>query len=170
MKKLYLMTLLSLIFNNLQSQNFSWAKRAGLWAYDYGYGIINDNAGNVYVAGKYEETADFSGTTVPCEGNHDFFLAKYNPSGALTWVRTGGGPSGDYAHATACDGDSNVYVVGEIEGLNTPIIFPGSSITLNSICDNDIFLTKYDLDGNLLWARSAGGYKGEKAVGVTYDN
>lgn len=170
MKKLYAGLIASTLLVNLQAQSFSWANRAGLWAYDYGYGITTDNAGNVYVAGKYEMTADFNGITLPCQGNHDIYLAKYTSSGTIDWVQTGGGSLGDYAHALATDGSNYIYVAGEIEGYGNQIIFPGSSITLNSVGNNDVFLCKYDINGNLIWARSAGAFKNDKAVGVTFDN
>jgi hypothetical protein len=154
----------------LQAQSFLWAKAEGKYAYDYGFGITNDNAGNVYVAGKYEEEANFSGTILPCQGNHDIYVAQYSASGSLKWIRTGGGYGGDYAHAVACNGTSNVYVAGEIEGSPTPVVFPGSSITLNTMGDNDAFVASYDLTGNLLWAKSEGSMYNERALGVTYDN
>ncbi len=169
MKKLYVLfaACSSLL---AQAQNFDWAKREGLWAYDYGYGITTDNSGNVYVAGKYEEVnANFSGTLIPCAGNHDSYLAKYTPSGALSWIRTSGGITGDYATGVVTDGSNYVYIAGEIEGQNETIYFPGSSITL--VCEglNDIFLAKYDLSGTLQWARRAGGIDYEKALAITYD-
>ncbi len=172
MKKVYSLLLFCLVVINVNAQTFDWAKREGLWAYDYGYGITTDNAGNVYVAGKYEEVnANFSGTLIPCEGNHDIFLAQYSQGGNLNWIRTAGGISGDYALAITCDGDSNIYIAGEIEspaGGDT-IWFKGSSTTLVCKGANDIFLAKYDLNGNLLWAKSAGGYNYEKALGITHD-
>jgi hypothetical protein len=174
MKKTYLLILLSIAYINLKSQTFGWAKGEGLWAYDYGMGIVNDNAGNVYVAGKYEMAANFSGTTLPCNGvpdcNHDLFLAKYTPAGALTWIRTCGGSLGDYAHDLDCDGSNYLYVSGEIEGAGHIISFPGSTVTVTAKGDNDILLAKYDLNGNLLWARTEGGHYSEKSLGVTYDN
>lgn len=172
MKTCYLLLLLSLssLFINLQAQTFDWAQRGGWFAYDYGYGITLDNSGNIYVAGKYEMNADFSDTILPNQGNHDIFAAQYSPSGKLNWIRTGGGPSGDYAHAIACDKISNLYVAGEIEGYGTQIIFPGSSITLHCTGDNDAFIANYDLSGDLLWARSGGGYYDDKAQAVAYDD
>jgi hypothetical protein len=169
MKKFYVGALLCTGLLSVQAQQFAWAVRGGSWAYDYGYGIANDHDGNVYVAGKYEENAEFGPFTLPCQGNHDIFVTKYNATGDVQWVASGGGPLGDYAHAMSCDGNY-LYVAGEIEGTNATIVFPGSPITLTSISDNDIFVTKYDLNGSLLWARSAGGWRSEKALAVSTDN
>ncbi|MGZ4090511.1 MAG: T9SS type A sorting domain-containing protein [Bacteroidia bacterium] len=168
MKKLYIGMLLSLGLIALNAQTFNWAKREGLWAYDYGYGIANDAAGNVYLAGKYEMNAIFSGVTLPNQGNHDIYVAKYSPAGALTWIRTAGGYSGDYAHTLSCD-NSYVYIGGEIEGSGNIIKFIGSSITLVPQGGNDAFVAKYDLNGNLLWARRGGGGSDDKCLGVTSD-
>src|SRR6478735_1069447 len=96
MKKVYLSLTLSVLTLFMNAQ-FKWANRGGLWAYDYGYGIVTDNNGDVYVAGKFEYDAIFSDQiTVHCEGNHDSYLAKYNKNGAIQWVKTSGGPDGDY--------------------------------------------------------------------------
>jgi hypothetical protein len=170
MKKIFLPVLLNIIFVHLNAQNFTWAKSEGKYAYDYGYGIATDNSGNLYVAGKYEDNAIFSGTTLPCAGNHDIFVAQYSAAGQLNWIRTAGGSLGDYAHSLACNKTSNVYIAGEIEGAGIPVNFVGSSVTLNTKGDNDVFVASYDLNGNLLWAKSEGSYFSEKALGVTYDN
>lgn len=170
MKKVYLIVFLNTLFMDVWAQNFEWVKREGLYEYDYGYGLGTDNSGNVYVAGKFEQAANFSGTTLSWQGNHDMYVAKYNSSGGLVWIQTCGGSLGDYAHAMACDKTSAVYVAGEIEGTNETIHFSNSTTTLTAISDNDIFVAKYDLSGNLLWAKSAGGSGGEKGLGVSYDN
>jgi hypothetical protein len=169
MKKLYLLFMFS-NFVSSYAQNFEWAKDEGKYAYDYGYGIINDAAGNVYVAGKYEENAIFSGTTLPCQGNHDIYLAKYSASGNLTWVRTGGGYDGDYAHAIAYNQANTIYIAGEVEGGTALVSFPGSTITLTPAGDNDVFIAAYDLNGNLEWAKSEGHWYNEKALGIACDN
>lgn len=170
MKTLFLFGVLNICFTSLNAQYFTWAKAEGHYAYDYGFGIDTDNSGNVYAAGKYEENAIFSGTTLPNNGNHDIYVAQYSASGNLNWIRTGGGTNGDYAHALACNKIDRVYVAGEIEGSVGPVTFPGSSITLTTQGDNDAFLASYDLNGNLLWAKSEGGADNERALGVTYDN
>lgn len=169
MKRLFIWMLLNVSFISINAQSVAWAKKGGLWAYDDGYGIANDNNGNVYVAGKYEMSANFSGVVLPCQGNHDIFVAQYSPSGNLNWIRTAGGYTGDYATCVATDGNY-VYVAGEIEGDNATIKFPGSPITIKCKSSNDVFLAKYTVSGTLLWAREAGGWDYEKALGITYDN
>jgi hypothetical protein len=168
MKKIYLVLSVNILACALNAQTFQWAKAEGKYAYDYGYGINTDNSGNLYVAGKYEENAVFSNTTVSCAGNHDGFIVKYDPSGNLQWVRTFGGSLGDYCEALSTDKSNFVYVSGEIEGGGT-ISFPGSAVTLQAKGDNDIVLAKYDLSGNLQWAISEGWKHSEKGLGNSVD-
>jgi hypothetical protein len=164
MKKTYLMLWISLFYiTGAMAQSFEWAKREGLWAYDYGYGVVTDQAGNIYVSGKYEMNANFSGTVVSCAGNHDMYVAKYSPSGALIWIKTAGGDAGDYAHNLMIDGNS-LYVTGEFE--NTASF---GSTTLTAVGDNDIFIAKYDLNGNLIWVRKAGGGGNDRALSASAD-
>ena len=143
------------LFGKSFAQEWAWAKKAGNYAFDYGYGICADDKGNVYVSGKYEMDAYFDeNTTVSCDGNHDIFTAKYDQYGNLLWVRTAGGLWGDYAHAVTCDGNGNVYVTGELE---TTIQFHGSTTTLSTWGGNDMFIAKYNTEGELLWAKRGGG-------------
>lgn len=166
MKKIYTLVLILSLAASAYAQDFMWAKNAGLWAYDYGYGVGTDAAGNVYVAGKYEENAVFDqNTTVTCAGNHDIYVAKYSSVGALQWVRTGGGPDGDYARAIAVDAAGNVYVTGEIEGT---AMF-GTTQVNGHPGTNDAFVAKYDTNGNLLWANYYGGYSDDKARSIAID-
>jgi hypothetical protein len=68
-----------------------------------------------------------------------------------------------------CDKVNYTYIAGEIEGFGNQIIFSNSSTTLTTVGDNDEFVAKYDLNGNLLWAKSDGWVKDEKALGVCAD-
>lgn len=166
MRKIYTLVLLVILVASASAQDFTWVRNAGLWAYDYGYGICTDAAGNVYVAGKYEEQAIFDeNTQVTCAGNHDIWVGKYNSNGILQWVRTAGGPDGDYARAMVCDAAGNVYVTGEIEGT---AMFGSVSVAGHN-GTNDIFVAKYDTDGNLLWAKYYGGWSDDKARSIAID-
>ena len=155
-------------YNFIFSQQFDWTSVCGSWAYDYGYGITTDNSGCVYVTGKFELNANFSGVALSSRGNHDMFLAKYSSAGSLLWIKSCGGIYGDYSTAIALNG-SYLYVAGEIEGYGNLITFDDSPQTLQVCGDNDVFLAKYDLNGSLIWAQSAGGFQSDKALGISVD-
>lgn len=166
MKKIYTLVLFVFLAAGSYAQDFAWAHQAGLWAYDYGMGIGTDAQGNVYVAGKYEQNnAVFGSTTVQCAGNHDAFLAKYSSNGTFQWVRTGGGADGDYARCIAVDAAGNSYIAGEIEGT---AMFGTTQVNGNP-GTNDIFVAKYDANGNLAWVKSYGGYSNDKARAIAVD-
>lgn len=165
MKRIYAIVLFCTVFStSIFGQQFDWAVRGGLYAYDYGFGVVTDASGNVFVSGKFEEDAIFSGVTLTCKGNHDMFVAKYDPSGALLWIKAAGGSMGDYAHCIAIDAAGDVYVAGEYE---TTADFEGTTITAKS--DNDIFLAKYTNAGTLVYVVTAGGYLNDKVLGVGTD-
>jgi hypothetical protein len=167
MKKITLSVLLKaflfLTAINVSAQSFEWARRAGYYAFDYGYGVCADAKGNIYVSGKFEMDAIFDDTTVFITNNHDIFTAKYNSAGKIQWVRTAGGTWGDYAHAVTCDDEGNTYVTGEIE-MTTE--FYGSGIKVESWGGNDIFIAKYNTHGVLQWVRRAGGSGSDRGYAI----
>jgi hypothetical protein len=170
MKNAYSVVAALLLCGSVSAQSYQWGKTEGKYAYDYGYGIMTDNNGDVYVAGKFEEAgANFSGTTINSQGNHDAFLAKYGADGTLKWIRTAGGANGDYAQSMYTDKTSFVYIGGEIEGYGTNIVFSNSSVSMNAVGDNDGFFAKYDLEGNLIWAKNFGSLNSEKVLAITAD-
>lgn len=168
MKNNYLVLLVLAFCLNAAAQ-VNWARKGGLWAYDYGYGVVTDNTGNIYVAGKFEYNAIFGAYTANCQGNHDAYILKYSPNGTEQWLKTAGGPNGDYAWGISTDKTNYLYVAGEIEGTS-PIVFQGSTVTLTGAGDNDVFVSKWDLDGNVIWAKREGVVTSEKALSVTNDN
>ncbi len=131
--------------------DFIWARQAGG---DEAWGMAADAAGNVYIAGKMYGTAIFGTNTLVSAGSYDIFLAKYARDGDLAWVRQAGNVSSDVAMAVAVDNDGNVFVTG-LFGSN--VWFDSILVTNRNPSRWDIFLAKYDGDGNVLWARNAGG-------------
>jgi len=148
--------------------HFLWARGAGGTNDDVGNGIAVDAANNVYVTGAFAGAATFASTNLAgtgTNGSRDIFVAKYDSSGSLLWVRQAGGANDDQGDAIAADSAGNAYVTGKIFGAaafgNTNVIGRGV----------DMFLAKYDSVGNLLWARVAGGNSiyGDGGFGVTLD-
>jgi hypothetical protein len=70
------------------SGGFAWAGQMGGTGGDFGRGISVDSAGDMFVAGNFNGTADFDpgpGTyDLTSAGGYDFFVVKLTQSGALT--------------------------------------------------------------------------------------
>ena len=73
------------------AQEWIHAKHAGGPLYDAACAINTDNEANVYVGGDFNYIGFFESDTLYCNGYRDYFLAKYNNSGNLQWIKNGGG-------------------------------------------------------------------------------
>jgi hypothetical protein len=140
--------------------NLVWAKQVSGSPTRSGNGITLDGTGNSYVTGSFQGTATFgeglNTVTLTSAGARDIFLAKYDGSGSLIWVKQAGGSSSDEAQDVANDGTNNSTVTGFFQGTAT--FGEGiDTVTLTSVGSSDIFVAKYDSGGNLIWVRQAGG-------------
>lgn len=140
-----------------------------------------DGAGNVYIAGSLTNPATFGAgelteTTIDNGANFtDMFLAKYSASGVFQWVRQAGDVGSVYTNELVVDSKGNSYVVGSyLDNIsfgadgNTPPI----DIVVHGISpDRDAFIVKYDNNGDVVWAQTAGGDSGNDAgQSVTLDD
>ena len=146
--------------------NVLWAKSAGGNSADMAYSIAVDVSGNIYMAGYfYSTTLTFGSTTLPNAGNCDMFLAKYDANGNVLWAKSAGGTDEDYENSIAVNASGNIFMAG---GFRSPTITFGS-YTLTNVGNCDIFLAKYDTNGTVLWAKSAGGTGDDDAYSVAVD-
>ena len=143
--------------------NVLWAKSAGGIGYDLAYSVAVDDSGNAYVAGYFNSpTITFDSTTLTNAGSSNIFLVKYDANGNVLWAKSAGGGS---ATSIAVDASGNIYVTGYFS--NSTLIF--GSTTLTNAGYDDIFLAKYDVNGNVLWAKSAGGSYRDDATSIAVD-
>lgn len=132
-----------------------WTKQRGTTAFDAAFGVAVDSSGSVYVAG--ETTAALDGNTHV--GNEDVFIVKYEANGNRAWTRQLGTAAVEFVYGVAVDASGNVYVAGETTGA-FGAANQGSS---------DIFLVKYDTNGNWQWTRQLGTADYDGAFGVATD-
>lgn len=81
------------------------------------------------------------------------------------WAKSAGGGLGDGTKSIAADEMGNVYAVGNFR--SSSITFGTSTFTNAGYYD--IFIVKYDADGNVIWAKSAGGTNDDYINVVTLD-
>lgn len=132
-----------------------------------------DPAGNVFVTGQYNGVRDFDpgpGTfTLTSQDTADAFLAKLDNNGGFLWAKSWGGSAlyfnGDTAVDVAVDQDGNAYVTGEFMGVAD--LDPGeSTVSVTSSGTHDMYVSKFDTDGNLAWARVIDGFAAPRALAI----
>jgi hypothetical protein len=92
--------------------------------------------------------------------------AEAGPS--LVWAKKIGGPGPDQARSVAVDPTGNVYLAGTFSG--TVDFDPGPGVSnLTSDGPTDIFVSKLNSAGKLVWARRIGGKADDTGYGVAVD-
>src|ERR1043165_6236923 len=84
----------------IQPPSFAWARVSGTVNSDSGRGFAVDTNGNSYVTGSFDGTATFGNTNITSSGGAnrpDIYVAKYDSSGRVVWVRRAGGTGTDKA-------------------------------------------------------------------------
>lgn len=92
-----------------------WARGMGGPGLDQVYDIAVDGQGHVSVAGVFADSFDFAGSAVASVGSQDAFIARFDASGTLAWVRTVGGIGWDSAEAVAVARDGAIIVGGDFQ-------------------------------------------------------
>jgi hypothetical protein len=127
---------------------------------DFGQGIAVDAIGNAYVVG-WTGSTDFPTTAGAFDISHngvdDVFVAKLNPSGSSLLFSTFiGGSGNDIGLGIAIDAAGNSYLTGKTDSPEYPTT-PGAFQTLLNGTGNDVFVTKLDLGGALVYSTLLGG-------------
>ena len=94
-------------------------------------------SGDIYVVGT--RWGDFDAPT-------DGFVSRLNPSGKEIWTKTVGSPRFDLGFSIVMDTSDYIYLVGETK----------YSIGGDRYGKGDIFLGRYDPDGNVVWMTPIG--------------
>jgi hypothetical protein len=146
------------------SQTINWTGQISGSGADYISDMITDKGGNIYICGWFEETINLSNISLSSAGEYDMFIAKYNSSDSLLWVAQAGGNESDMAKGLSFDLSDNLFVTGYFEGNAT-----FGSNTIASSGSRDVFLSKYDTSGNLIWTKYSGGSGLDEANAIATD-
>lgn len=133
-------TFIFLIFVSCSSSSIS-TKQMGTSFDDKGLSIANDNDGNVFITG------DTFGGFDKNIGKNDILLIKYNKDKEIVFTKQFGTPLSDSGNSVTTDSNGNIFITGYVEGSFNENIYMGKY---------DVFLAKYDNNGNLLWSKQWG--------------
>ena len=134
--------------------NEQWTRQFGSISEDWGPGVAVDTGG-LYVTG-------YTAGALPGQssaGGLDAWVRRYDLDGNEQWTRQFGTTSDDSSAEVVVDA-VEAYLVGDTMGT-----LPGQS----SAGSGDVFLRKYDLDGNEQWTRQFGTSSHDSAQDMTMD-
>ncbi len=152
------------------SGNYQWAfglGNVGQETQERAWDITADPQGNTYVTGGFHGTMNFNPLGTPMnlslpDATAGLFLVKYNTNGIAQWAVILDVKGNDVFAETyaTCDLDANgnIFIAGNFRGTNVNFNPLGTSVSLSSAGQNDIFLAKYSTaNGSLAWAKRIGG-------------
>ena len=143
------------------SGNALWARAAGGEFVMYGISCATDSIGNVYITGEScNENTHFGSVTLhnvnvmPAASFHAY-LAKYDTSGTVQWANDVTRDNIDYSSGNGIivDKAGNSYTTGYYSYYCS--VKPGDSVWSYSSA-YDVLVTKYDANGNGIWATHGG--------------
>ncbi len=144
------------------AQNHIWAHQYGLSQHSDAFAVTSDRNGNLYLLGEYNGPRIVFDTDsllnyAPYGVNFQTFLVKMDDTGKTIWARNIGMKSALDALYVTTDAHDNVFVSGTY--FDTTAII-GADTLRNADTSGqtpDLFISKLDSSGNILWAKSANG-------------
>ncbi len=113
----------------------SWQIAFGGTSKDIAYGVTAAENGSVIVVGQCRSYG---------KGRDDVLAMKVNREGKIVWKKTFGRKRKDIAYAVTRTADGNYVAVGETRSFS-------------KLGDPDVYVIKFDPNGNLIWERTFGG-------------
>lgn len=92
--------------------SYLWSNSFGGERDDYANALGVDPWGNVVIAGEFQGSVAFAGTSASAKGQFDAFVARLSPEGLPIWWQRYGDLINDKAHGVAIDFDGNSYITG----------------------------------------------------------
>lgn len=155
---------------NAQAPDWAWAKSIGGSHDEHALCLATDGLGNTYAAGFFQSLTMAIGTdTLTNSGyySYEMLLVKYDNAGNILWARNASGINDEKAHSIAVDTSGNIYIAGYFS--SPEVTFDGITLTNSGSGYADMFVVKYDADGNVVWAKSAWGPSQDYANGIALD-
>ena len=140
--------------------------------YDAIYEIVTDSENNIIVIG-WSDSTDFYTKNAFQEnrnGSQDIIITKFTPDGQnILFSSYLGGSEMDIGIAVEVDYNDNIIITGDTRSPNFPLLNPIQDELNGTI---DIFLTKFNSDGELLFSTFFGGsgWDTGRCIAIDSDN
>lgn len=137
--------------------NFTWVRNiTSMGSPSSGNDLAIDASGNIFLTGRYSGTTDFDPgagvVNLTSLGSTDDFMAKYDATGALLWVKAFGGTDLEDVNELAIGPTGDLYLTGSFRSSIDADPGLGVCNLVASGTLSDMFLAHYDANGNHLWS------------------
>lgn len=130
-----------------------WAVKLGGTSQDQVAHVATDDSNNVYVTGAFTGTFVLQGQSFTASGfSNDSYLAKFDSSGTVEWIKIATGSSIQQATSVKVDASYNVYWYGQYFGAST---IAGRSLA-QAGGSYDLFLAKISPSGKAIYVEGYG--------------
>lgn len=128
-----------------------WAKHFNGTGQNMPTNLLQDNQGNYFVYGNFSGAVNQDALSLTAIDGQDVFLAKYNSSGQIQWLKQLGGSLTQTAASFTLSNDKNYIYLALLN--NGSCNFDGVNVITSG--NFDIYIAKYNLNGNLIWVKEA---------------
>lgn len=146
-----------------KSGNLTWDKTFGTKDYESASSIQQTkDEGYVFISNKGVHTQLIVKETIISIGldKGDFIIFKLDKNGSIMWEKTYGGNDNDGASSIQQTKDGGYIIAGSKGGIWTKVL---DNIEIQK---QDLWVLKLDSSGNLLWEKTFGGDKNDKACSI----
>ncbi|MCB9365326.1 MAG: T9SS type A sorting domain-containing protein [Flavobacteriales bacterium] len=133
----------------------TWEKSLGGTDYDFAQSIQQTTDGGYIVAG---DSPSIDGDVTGNNGGKDMWIVKLTSTGTITWEKSLGGTSNDYAQSIQQTVDGGYIVAGYSSSID-------GDVTGNN-GDCDMWIVKLTSTGTITWEKSLGGTADDRASSI----
>lgn len=159
----------SFIIKYNSTGNEQWLRKAS-GVFSIPYSMVMDNANKIYIAGDFQGTFTFFGSSGNSFINGTYtnkaFLMKIDDTGNFIWGKSESSTNYVSNKRVALDTQQDPYIFGEFGCTMNEYSDAYGSGVFNSIGFGDLFITKYNNTGARQWFKHYGGPRNDKAHGL----
>ncbi len=134
--------------------DWQWAHAIGGTMDDKGSSIIHDQNDNIYIAGTVNgDSIDIEGSYYSTHGYNAAYISKYTQSGQLVWSSLFSSDDDAEASSICIDKTGDLFIAGYFTG--TYLNVGDTQLVNNGV--STLFIAKYNVAGNYVWAKTIGG-------------
>ncbi|MBK8873163.1 MAG: T9SS type A sorting domain-containing protein [Bacteroidetes bacterium] len=145
---------------------FSYTNALGIWGSSIQVGKIIIYSNELYLVGRnIVDSLTIDTAALQLNNYYGNILAKFDLSGNLIWYKYFAGPTSYYIPTLSIDISGNCYITGTFN--NGTAIF--QTDTIYSTGNADMYLVKYDSNGNKIWLNHASSTLNAYGIGLSAD-